>query len=46
MSASQRTEFLQGLLEWMGTKGVHQEDIELFQNLGNQYLKELKEVIK
>jgi len=43
MSASQRTAFLQGLLEWMETNDVPEEDRLLFAKLGNKYLKELKE---
>ena len=44
MSASQRTRFLQGLLEWMERNGVQEEDRLLFEELGNKYLAELKEI--
>ena len=44
MSASQRRDFLQGLLEWMERKEVAEEDRMLFEKLGNQYLEELKEI--
>lgn len=44
MSASQRTKFFQGFLEWMEQKGVNEEDRLLFGKLGNEYLKELKEI--
>ena len=44
MSASQRIGFFQGFLEWMEKKGVHKEDQLLFEKLGREYLKELKEI--
>lgn len=46
MSASQRTSFLQGFLEWMERKGVQEEDRLLFEKLGSEYLAELKEINK
>lgn len=46
MSASQRREFFQGFIEWMENKGVQKEDQLLFVKLGNEYLKELKELKK
>lgn len=46
MSASQRKEFLQAFLEWMERNDVQMEDRILFENLGNKYLTELKELKK
>lgn len=46
MSASQRISFLQAFLEWMERKEVQTQDRLLFEKLGNQYLKELKETAK
>lgn len=42
MSASQRRDFFQELLEWMEKRGVAKEDRLLFEKLGNEYLEELK----
>ena len=43
MSASQRRKFLQDFLEWMELNEVHEEDVSLFEKLGNKYLEQLKE---